>query len=192
MSALRFLTQWRGSVVAEPRPTARNRYSFANMALSIGVVLVVVVIVIVLLPRPHFNAVKPIDPTQAIRSAQRTAQYHVQVPTGLASTWQPTSANVYGPDEHHIVHLHIGYVTPRGAYAALEESNAEAKPFIRLESSHGKLTGYRSINGQVWDVRYAANQRDNTVNVTTTSGVTLVVTGSATVDELTELAASLR
>ena len=45
----------------------------------------------------HYNAVKQIDPAEVIVAAQRVAPYHVLAPSGLPSSWQPTSARVEGP-----------------------------------------------------------------------------------------------
>jgi len=179
-------------VATESSPATRSRYSFASMALSLGIVLGIVVLVVLLLPRSHYNAVKQIDPTEVIVAAQRVAPYHVLAPSGLPSSWQPTSARVEGPDEQHVVHLHVGYYTPRGAYAAVEESNGDRVPFLELETAHGKLTGQRPIGTAVWETRYSANQKDRSLDVRTRDGATVIVTGSAQYDELAQLAASLR
>src|SRR4051794_5616365 len=192
MSARLCSTRWRRSVATEARPATRSRYSFTSMGLSLGIVLGIVVLTVLLLPRAHYNAVKQIDPTEPIVAAQRVAPYHVYAPAGLPSSWQPTSARVEGPDEHHVVHLHVGYYTPRGAYAALEESNDGRVPFLELQTAHGKLTGQRTIGDRVWETRYSANQKDNSLDFTTADGATVIVTGSATYEELSELAASLR
>jgi hypothetical protein len=162
------------------------------MAMSLGIVLGIVLLVVVLLPRAHYNAVKQIDPTEAIVGGQRVAPYHVLAPSGLPSSWQATSARVEGPDDKHVVHLHIGYYTPRGAYAAVEESNGDRVPFLELETAHGKLTGQRTIGTTSWETRYSANQKDRSLDVVTPDGATVIVTGSAQYDELAELAASLR
>jgi hypothetical protein len=184
-------------VATETRPRDRSRYSVTNMLLSIAIVLGIAVLLVVLLPRPHYDAVKPIDPTVAIVSAQRVAPYTVQVPTGLAAGWRPTSAQVNGPNTKHVVHLHIGYVSPKGAYVALEESNTEAIPFIELESSHGRLQGQVVINGVAWNKRFSANQTDYAIDRTDSNGVTIVISGSSLSKpdpyaELVELASSLR
>ena len=165
------------------------------MLMSLGVVLAVVLFVVFVLPRPHYDAVKPIDPTQMtqiLTSAKRAAPYHLRVPTGLPDRWRPTSADVTGPNDRHVVHLHIGYVTPANDYAALEESNDARVPFIELETAHGKLTGQRVVAGQVWETRYSANQKENSLDLTGSDGVTMIVTGNASYDELAELTASLR
>lgn len=184
--------RWPRSVAAEQRTVVRNRYSFTNMGLSLGVVLGIVVLTVVLLPRAHYDAVKQIDPTEAIVAATRVAGYHVVAPADLSSTWRPTSARVDGPDANHVVHLHIGYYTPRSSYAALEESNAASVPFIELETAHGKLTGVRNVGGVEWQTRYSANQKQNSLVQVQPDGATVIVTGSASFDELAELAASLR
>jgi hypothetical protein len=178
-------------VATETRPATRSRYSFTSMAMSLGIVLGIVVLAVVLLPRAHYEAVKQIDPTEAILAAQRVAPYHVLAPLGLSSSWQPTSARVEGPDEKHVVHMHIGYYTPRGAYAAVEESNGDRVPFLELETAHGKFTGQQTIGGKVWEMRYSANQKERSLDLVTADGATVVVTGSAQYDELAQLAASL-
>lgn len=165
------------------------------MALSLGIVLGLVILAVVLLPRPHYNAVKPIDQSalgQAIASAQRVAPYRVVVPTGLPSSWQPTSARVEGPNEKHVVHLHIGFYSPKGNYVTLEESNDDAASFIKLETAHGKFIGQLTIGDVAWEKRYSANQKDSSLDMGTPDGATVIVTGSADFDELAELAASLR
>jgi hypothetical protein len=165
------------------------------MALSLGIVLGIVLLVVLLFPRAHYNAVKPIaasELTQTIASAQRVAPYHVVVPARLPSTWQPTSARVSGPDDRHVVQLHIGYYTPAGAYAALEESNGSRVPFIELETAHGKFMGQLTIGSVAWEKRYSANQKERSLNLLMSDGATVIVTGSAQYDELAQLAASLR
>src|SRR4051794_9960948 len=199
-SALPSLTRWRRSVTTEtpaPAPVRdRSRYSLRNMVLSLVIVLGIVVLFVVLLPRPHYDAVKEINPTQAILSAQRVAPYHAVAPTGLSKKWRATSATVTGPDEKHVVHLHIGYVSPKGAYVGFEESNEDRIPFVELETAHGKFKGQVIINGQTWDKRFSSNQNDYAID-RTENGVTFVISGnSVSTDdpyaELTELAASLR
>jgi hypothetical protein len=184
-------------VAVDAPPGARSRYGIANVALAVGVVLGIVVLLVVLLPRPHYDAVKPIDPTEAIRSAQRVAPYHVFVPTALPQAWRATSARVDGPDAHHVVHLHIGYVSPGGAYVALEESNEPAGPFIALETVKGKPLGQLLINGHTWDERFSANQSEYSLARTATDGVSIVVAGNSVTThdpyaELAELVTSLR
>jgi hypothetical protein len=160
--------------------------------MSLGIVLGIVVLAVVLLPRPHYDAVKPIDPTQAILSAQRVAPYHIVRPVNLPPEWKPTSATVNGPDDKRVVHLHIGYYTPKGNYVALEESNGDAVDFIKLETAHGKFIGQLTIGDNAWEKRYAGNQKDSSLNLGTPDGATVIVTGSAGFDELEQLAASLR
>jgi hypothetical protein len=170
----------------------RERYTFRNMVLSLGIVIGIVVLAVVLLPRPHYNSVKEIDPTQAVLSAQRVARYHVVSPVNLPSSWRATSVKLSGPDEHHVVELHIGYYTPAGQYATVEEADAPRVKFIELQTEHGRGAGSITIGSDVWEKAYSANQKQSSLLRTTAEGVTIIVTGSAGYDELAVLAASLR
>lgn len=173
-----------------------SRYSLTNMVLAIGVVIGIVVVFVVLTPRPHYNSVREIDPAQAITAARRVAPYPVLAPVGLPASWRATSATVTGPDAKRIVQLHIGYVSPKGAYVALEESNAPATPFIELQSTHGRLMGQIVIDGISWDERFSSNQKQYAIDRTDANGVTIVITGNSVskqnpYDELKALASSL-
>lgn len=172
----------------------RTGYKVSNMLIALGVMLAIIVAVVFLVPRRSYDAVKVVDTSTVIQSAQRLAPYHVLVPSTLPIGWRSTSVRLSPPQrEGDPVGLHIGYVTPGTPtqYAALEESNAESLAFIKLMTQHGKYAGAKIINGLLWEQRYSAERDVRSLN-RTFGVVTVVVTGTASYDELAVLASSLR
>jgi hypothetical protein len=84
-------------------------------------------------------------------------------------------------------------VTPAKNYLALDESNNSAKDFISdvLGSDGLKVTGYEQIAGATW-TECASDQREKSIVRTFDDGVTVVITGSGTKTEQSDLATALR
>lgn len=175
-----------------PHSQRRSGYKVSNMLIALGVMFGIVILAVLIVPRRSYEAVKVVETRDVIRGAQRVAPYPVLVPAGLPDRWRPTSARLSAPDAAgDPATMHIGYVTPLDDYAALEESNERAMPFIRLMTQNGKYDGTATINSVVW-VRLYSKTRDVRSLVHATPAFTTVVTGTASYAELTELATSLR
>jgi Protein of unknown function (DUF4245) len=160
------------------------------MVLSLGVVLLVIGVFMVLTPRRHHDAVHQIDYTQTLHDARVVAPYRIAAPEGLSPRWRATSAR-YDRDVNGAAQWHLGFVTPHDQYAGLEQTNGAAKDFVYDLSNHGVADGETTIAGKVWD-RYYRESRDVRTIARTERGVTTLITGTATYEELAELAAALR
>jgi hypothetical protein len=172
--------------------TARRRgfETVGDMARSIGITLAFVAVLVFLGARPNPEAVKVVDYTPQVRAAERTAAYDVLVPRGLPPRWRATSARLHVTDDRAVTELHIGFVTPSDAYAALEESNGPAGEFVTRETNRGLVDGTLEAAGRTWEKRYRP-AKDQRSLVLRTAEVTVVVTGTASYDELARLAAAL-
>lgn len=159
--------------------------------------LLVVFAVIFAWPRGDDTAkVQTIDPAPAIAQAQARAPYDLLVPPSsgpgaLGDGWRPTSTRIdAGPASNDPFVFRIGYVTPAGQYATFLESNdAPAAVVASIGATRGQDT--ETIDGVDW-TRASTVARGETVLSRTAGEVTLVVTGSAALDELRTLAGSLR
>jgi len=164
------------------------------MVRSLGLVLAVVVVVF-LIARPsasNSQRVRTVDYGPDVARARAVAPYQVLAPVGLGAGWRSTSSRVDAPapGTPGPVALHIGFVTPRDAYAALEESNAETDAFVADRTTGAAPRGSVVVGGRLWEQRQATDATRALVQ--RGGGATLVVTGTASVVELTELAAALR
>ena len=165
-----------------------------QFAIAIGACLLVVVVVMLVAPgngilgfgKPK-ETLPYADPSQGAAALKITAPYTSYAPQGLPASWRPTSSRLStGPKKP--VSWHLGYVTPAGEYAALEESNRSPAAFVAA-TAPGKAAGVRQVAGASW-TQYADVK--GRALVRTLGTVTLVVTGTASYDELATLAGSLQ
>ena len=162
----------------------------SDMLRSLALVIVVIVPLWFLLPHHSSQHVTVIDYSTELSQARRVADHPVVAPAGLPATWRATSVSSTGGSGKPIV-FHLGYVTPAGEYASVEESDGAVGPY--LLSFVGKtpqtLDSVR-VGSASWQQVRATNGR--LVLVSTATPMTVLVTGTAKLPELALLAASLR
>jgi hypothetical protein len=124
----------------------------------------------------------------------RTAPYRVVAPAGLPASWSPVDSGVAvgGANGTGTVTWRLGYVTPSGTFAALEETNAPAAAFIRRMTNSGTPQAPVTAGGRTWAASAVPERDQRSLAATSSAGVTLVVTGNASWAQLRTLAASLR
>jgi hypothetical protein len=149
--------------------------------------------VIVAVPAPH--AVEPVTVSYRADLARlaAAAPYPAVAPAGLPASWQPVGSGLAlgGANGPGTATWHLGYLTPDGSLASLEESNAAAAGFIRRMTNDGSALPPVRLAGLTWN-RSATPARGQRSLYRTSTGFTVVVTGNADWAELRELAASLR
>jgi Protein of unknown function (DUF4245) len=151
-------------------------------------------IIVVAVPVPH--AAEPVTISYAgdLATLVRLAPYPPVAPSGLPASWQPVSSSlaVGGANGAGTVTWQLGFMTPDGALAALEETNASAAAFIRRMTNEGTALTPSRLDGRAWRRNSALARDQRSMYVTSPAGFTLVVTGNATWAELRELAGALR
>ena len=95
---------------------------------------------IVAVPVPHAAEPVTISYSGDLATLGRLAPYPAVAPAGLPASWQPVSSGlaVGGANGAGTVTWQLGFMTPDGALASLEESNASAAAFIRRMTNDGK------------------------------------------------------
>lgn len=171
-----------------------------QFAIAIGACFLLVLVVMLISPgNGIIGGAKEIlpsaDPNQGAAALRMTAPYVSWAPEGLPAKWHCTSSRLTGGGNP--VAWHAGYVTPSGQYAALEQSNeAPVDQFVaRMTNVNpktpGSLRGTREIAGASWSEYFRKDKKQSSL-VRELPGVTLVVSGTASYDELAVLAGSLK
>jgi hypothetical protein len=169
-----------------------NRVLHAGAA-AIGC-LAAAAIVVVAVPVPHAAEPVTISYRSDLAKLTRLAPYPAVAPVGLPGSWQPVSSGlaVGGANGAGTVSWQLGFMTPDGSLASLEETNTSAAAFIRRMTNDGTALGPARLAGRTWTLSATPSRGQRSLFYTSTAGFTLVVSGNATWDELRELAASLR
>jgi hypothetical protein len=152
--------------------------------------LAVLLILIAIIPLRHDGAVAPVDYRDELARARADAPYHVLAPDRLPAGWLVTRA-AYDPDVSGATTWHLGLITPGGRYAGVAQSNGPWRLFEMRQSNRGLPHGEISVDGKLWRRQYR-KERDIRTLVRMSGGVTTVVSGTASYDELELLLRSLR
>lgn len=167
----------------------RGKQTVRDMILSMAAIGVVAGVIYFFIPHSEDDPVRPIEYTVELTTARRAAPFPVLAPEGLSKDWRATSVRYDGndPDAEGAV-WHLGFVNPQDEYAAVEQSDGPAEPFIESKSKQAKRSGTTRVGGEEWD-RYTGEKYNALVREE--GGVTTVVTGTAPHRQLAELAGAL-
>ena len=172
---------------------ARPVKTFTDMARSLGLMAVVIAALLLLGPArtlvfPGGAKMKPVDYGDQVSAFAKVAG-SVLSPVGVPHDWRANAATF--DSEARIARLHIGFATPGSDFAGLDETNGPAGRLIAdvLGARGSTVTGTTTIEGQSWDLR--RSDRGEEALTTTAGGLTVVITGSASDQQLRTLAGSL-
>jgi len=163
------------------------------MGRSLGLMAVVIAALLLLGPArtlvfPGSATMKPVDYSDQVRTFARVAG-SVLAPVAVPKSWRANAATF--DDGPAGVHLHIGFATPGSRFAGLDETNGKPPGLLRrVLGRRGATTDASTqIGGQTWQIR--RSDRGERAFTLTTGGLTVVVTGDATDEQLRTLAGSL-
>ena len=161
--------------------------------------LLAAAVVVVAIPAPHAAEPVTVSYRGDLIILARLAPYPAVAPAGLPDSWQPVSSGltVGGANGAGTVTWQLGYTTPGGSLASLEETNASAGAFVRRMTNDGTALAPSplapsQLDGRTWQLSATPARGQRSMYVTSPAGFTVVVTGNAPWAELRELAASLR
>jgi hypothetical protein len=132
-----------------------------------------------------------VDAGRAAARLQAVAGYQAYAPQGLPAGWRATSSRITGTRAEGPVAWHLGYLTARGEYAALEQSDEDPAAFVPRMTNRDRPAGTRQVAGAAWEQYYRPDKKQYSL-ARRFPGVTIVVTGTAPYPDLATLAAALR
>ncbi|WP_017598092.1 DUF4245 domain-containing protein, partial [Nocardiopsis lucentensis] len=166
---------------------SRSNATFVNYAISLGIVvgiLLVMAFVVSTRSGEHIPSVNYRPDADVLREA---ADYPVTLPAeGLSEQgWTPTSStlDVTGP-----VEWSVGFATAADSHARFIQSDADPEAVVYEHARGAEDVGTVVVGGREWDHHESA---DWGALVLYEEDVTLVVAGSADLDELAHLAEGL-
>ncbi len=138
------------------------------------------------------DTVREVDPATTVQLAAARAGYPVVAPAGLPGGYRPTSARTDAGDAEagDPVTLQIGYLTPSSEYAGFVISDDARASAVDDVLDGAQEQGTVDLDGQAWT--RGTTERGETVFSRTADGVTVLVTGSATDEELATVAGAVR
>jgi uncharacterized protein DUF4245 len=181
-------------VPASPAVERLQRFTAANMIRSLlplvlGCLLVVGVTAIRQNPD---DPVREVDTSSAERAAAELAGYQLLVPRGLSDDWRPTSVRTDAGQAAagDPVSLQIGWLTPAEEFAQYVVSDDPGTAALTDVLDDATEDGTQQVGPDTW--QRLTTERGETALTRAEGTATLLVTGSASEDELETLAGSLQ
>ncbi len=165
-----------------------------------GVIVVVVLFIAVFNGGFSFSPGRPTGGTAAtadvhggFETAGRVVGFSVVVPATIPADWHGSSFSMTQPPGTPEAPPTVrgGWLVPNGAYITLIESSGEPTAVLQAETGQtsGATTGTVVVGGASWTVGPGA--RNESAWWRTATGITLLITGSASPAEFTTLAESV-
>ncbi|WP_116449866.1 DUF4245 domain-containing protein [Blastococcus litoris] len=180
-----------------PAPSAIERADRMNAANMVRSLLPLVVICLLLVGWQAFRSsgdvgVRTVDPSSSVQVAAARASYQLLVPTGLDEGFRPTSArtDAGAAEQGDPVTLEIGYLTPEEEFAGFVISDDRDADPVADVLDDAEEQGTVDIRGESWTRSTTAD--GETALSRETGGATVLVTGSASDEELETVAAAVR
>ena len=180
---------------ATPAVQRAARMNAANMVRSL-LPLVLICLVIVWWTSFRQSAdvqpVREIDPTPTVDLAAARASYPIVFPQRLEDGYRPTSARTdagAATAEDDPVTLEIGYVTPSEEFAGFVVSDDRRADAVASVLDDAVQEGTADLGGQPWT--RSTTEKGEIALSRESDGVVVVVTGSASDDELETVAAAV-
>ncbi|MFA1545136.1 DUF4245 domain-containing protein [Actinomadura chokoriensis] len=182
--------------VVEVSPAVHKRLTtgLGGFALATAACMLLVLAIYVVSPRGDKDALPTVDYGSQLWAMRSDAPYPVFAPEGLPAGWRPNSSRLsgLGSGGKEPVAWHLGFVTPSEEYAALEQSNEKVSEYVPRMTNSSKPIGTQQVDGVTWTKYHRKDKKANSLARTLPSGVSVVVTGTASYQELAVLAASLK
>lgn len=161
-----------------------------DMLRSLAVVAVVIVPFWFIIPHHTKQHVTVVDYSTALNETRRVSTHPVLAPVGLPPGWRATSVSTSGGGSKPVV-FHLGFLTPKGQYAAVEQSDGPAAAYLAsLEGKAPRSLAPVTTGPRSWRQLLGADGRRALVSGS--GGTMVVVKGTAGLPELSTLAGSLR
>ncbi|MGI5326316.1 DUF4245 family protein [Actinomadura nitritigenes] len=188
--------QGAGRPVVQVSPAVYKRLTtgLGGFTMAMGACLLLVLAIFVITPRDNKEVLRTVDYSSQLWALRSDAPYTPYAPEGLPPTWRPTSSRLNGLDSggKQPVAWHLGFVTPKGEYAALEQSNEKPEAYVPRMTNSSKVIGTMQVAGESWAKYHRNDKKANSLARPGLGGSSVVVTGTASYEELVVLAASLK
>jgi hypothetical protein len=182
-----------GSSKLSPAEVRALKFTARNMVWSLLPLTVLIVVMVwwTQLRQPD-EAVRPVQIDSSVFLASERAAYPLLVPQDLSPGWQPTSVRTdagAADEPGDPVTLQIGWYTPDGQYAGYVVSDDAEVDALTDVLDDATTDGAAQVDGVPW--QRLTTQRGETALTRTEGTATLLVTGSASEEELETLAGAV-
>jgi hypothetical protein len=166
---------------------SRSNATFKNYAISLGILVAILLVMAFVVSTRSGEHIPSVDYRPDIDVLREAADYPVTAPSEdlVEQGWTPTSSTL---DATGPVEWTVGFATAADSHARLVQSDGDPDEVVADNVEDAERVGTVAVGGREWEHYDSA---DWGALVHRGEDVTLVVAGSADVDELAHLAEGL-
>ena len=184
------MRSYRQDMGVEKKP--RHLQSARDMVFSLSAVLIPVVVILALTWRSHDQFVPEIDYAGAITQAVASSPFPIEVPSEIPAGYSVSAAafeaETYGKTGD--VRWRISFISGERQFISLWQTTGSQSAVLDVATNSGVCDATQEIAGKSWTVCDQGNP-ESRAYFTQENGVTTVVYGTVTFDELVTFIESL-
>ncbi|PWJ24242.1 uncharacterized protein DUF4245 [Branchiibius hedensis] len=176
-----------------PAPAPRRmRGGVRSMVISMIVLLAAVAVWVAMVPRVSSVSTPIADPQGIAREIGAQQKWDIAIPVGLPDGWAAQNVTLLTFEKQPAT-WQAGYDAPNGGYVAAFQTKDGDATWVKQQTYSGVPAGSVTIDGVTW-AKYdrASKGQKSLVRSTPLSGLSTVVTGLGTWEQLQQFAGALQ
>ncbi|SEI72599.1 Protein of unknown function [Arthrobacter sp. yr096] len=175
--------------VIAAKAAKRANASVIGMVIALLVCVLAFLPIVLMNPAPKGEGFRPnVDVAAIARNATGVAGFTPVTPD-TGDTFKPNYARWESGTGSGVPTWEIGFLTPKEAFIGLTQTNQANPTWVLQQTGNLPVTGTRNAGGQDWELRDSGKEKRSMV--LEYRGTTLILSGTASLDEFATLAAAV-
>ncbi|WP_223936335.1 DUF4245 domain-containing protein [Arthrobacter sp. StoSoilB5] len=175
--------------VIPAKAAKRANASVIGMIIALVLCVLAFLPVVLMNPAPKGEGFRPaVDVASIARNAADVAGFTPVTPE-TGDTFRPNYARWESGSGTGVPTWEVGYLTPKEAFIGLTQTTKSNPTWVLQQTGNLPVTGVRNAGGQDWELRDSG--KDKRSMVLQYRGTTIILSGTANLDEFATLAAAV-
>lgn len=167
----------------------RANASVIGMIIALVVSIATFLPVVLLNPSPKSDGYRPDVNVSAVAQNAAGVAGFTPVTPAAGDTFRPNYARWESGTGSGVATWEVGYITPKESFIALVQTRQSNPTWLLQQVRNAPVTGTRNAGGRDWELRDSGKGEKSMVLVD--SSTTVILTGPASLEEFTALAAAV-
>nr|WP_115789717.1 DUF4245 domain-containing protein [Arthrobacter silvisoli] len=175
--------------VIAAKAAKRANASVIGMVIALLVCVLAFLPIVLMNPTPKSDGYRPDINVAAIAANARDVAGFTPVAPDAGDTFRPNYARWESGSGSGVPTWEIGFLTPKESFIGLVQTSKANPTWLLQQTKNAPVTGKRNAGGRDWELRDAG--KGNRSMVLEYKGTTIILSGPASLDEMSTLAAAV-
>lgn len=175
--------------VIAAKAAKRANASVIGMVIALLVCVLAFLPIVLMNPTPKSDGYRPDVNVAAIAANAKDVAGFTPVAPDAGDTFRPNYARWESGSESGVPTWEVGFLTPKESFVGLVQTRKANPTWLLQQTKNAPVTGKRNAGGRDWELRDAG--KGNRSMVLQYKGTTIILSGPASLDEMSTLAAAV-